>query len=102
MPEYQHNEEIKKFHDFALVDNALVELGVSNEGRIKIYKILGAILHLGNVTFEKNSCQEGCQITFSTRNHFIYAAQLLEIEQEILEEYLLKRKMEVRGSDPIL
>lgn len=85
-----------------MIDKALINIGVSNEERIKIYKTLAAILHLGNIDFEENSLSEGCQIAASTKNHFTYATQLLGIEQEILEEYLLKRRMEFTKFEPIL
>lgn len=88
------------------MDKALIDVGVANEERINIYKILAAILHLGNVIFEENpsiaGCQTRCRITNSSRNHCFYAAQLLGIEQELLEMCLLTRKMEVAGSDPIV
>lgn len=95
------NEEIEKFHDFESVDNAMVQLGVRDEERVKIYEILAAILHLGNVSFEENNCLEGCKIASNTKNHLIHATKLLRIQQGTLEKYLLKRKIQV-GSDPIL
>lgn len=69
---------------------------------MKIYKILAAILHLGNVIFEDNLLVDGCKIADRTAVHFRYAAQLLEIEQKQLEMSLLTRKMEINGADPIV
>lgn len=87
--------------DFLAVDKALIEVGVTNEERIRIYKILAAILHIGNVTFEENPVIAGCQIADSS-NHSSYAAQLLGIEPRTLEDSLLTRKIYVTGSDPIM
>lgn len=102
MPSYGHNDDLNCFQDFVAVDNAMIDVGVSNEERIKIYQTLAAILHLGNVIFEENFSLGRCQIAESSRIHFDYAAQLLEIDQEILEISLLTRKMEVTRSDPIM
>lgn len=102
MTDYRQDVDFSTFQDFGAVDKALIDVGVTNEERIKIYKILAAILHLGNVIFEENPLVEGCQITNSSIDHFCYAAQLLEIEQKNLEVSLLTRKMEINGSDPIV
>lgn len=90
------------FQVFGSVDTALTNVGVSNEEKVKVYKILAAILHLGNVIFEENPSMDGCQISDSTANHFFYAAQLLGIEKKNLEKSLLTRKMEINKSDPIV
>lgn len=102
MSEYGHNDNLNSFQDFIAVDKALIDIGVSSNERLKIYKTLAAILHLGNVAFEENPSLEGCQIVDITRKHIEYAAEFLNIEQNILETSLLTRKMEVKGSDPIV
>lgn len=91
-----------KSRDLALIDKALIDVGVSVEERVRMYKTLAAIIHLGCLNFEEDPSIEGCQIATATRIHFMYAAQLLGIEQRVFEEYLLKKKMEVKGSEPIL
>lgn len=96
------NVDLSNFQKFGEVDKALADVGVTSETRMKIYKILAAILHLGNVSFEENSLVEGCQIADSTANHFCYAAQLLEVEQIHLKTSLLTRKMAINGSEPIV
>lgn len=102
MSNYRHNDDLTNFQNFEAVDKALFDIGVSNGERMKIYKSLAAILHLGNVIFEDNVLLNECQIADHTANHFRYAAQLLEIEQKHLEMSLLTRKMEINGSDPIV
>lgn len=69
---------------------------------MKIFKVLAAILHLGNINFDSDLTTGRCQIVHNTKNHFCYAAQLSEIEQKIVETSLLTRKIEVQGSDPIM
>lgn len=96
------SDDLDNFHDFTTIDKALIEIGMGNEERIKIYKILAAILHLGNVIFVENPLTGGCQIADSTQKHFYYAAQLLNMDSKTLEINLLTRKMEVTGCEPIV
>lgn len=91
-----------KSQDLALIDKALIDIGVPVEERVRMYRTLAAIIHLGCLNFEEDPSIEGCKIAAATRIHFIHAAQLLGIEKRVFEEYLLKKKMEVRGSEPIL
>lgn len=102
LSDYRQNDDSSNFQDFGAVDKALIDIGVNNVEGIAIYKILAAILHLGNVIFEENPLVDGCKIADSTANHSRYAAQLLGIEQKNLEMSLLTRKMEINGSDPIV
>lgn len=102
LSEYHQNADSNTFQEFGAINKALIDVELTAEARIKIYKILAAILHLGNVTFEENPSVDGSQIAESTANHFRYAAQLLGIQQRSLEISLLTRKMEITGSDPIV
>lgn len=76
-------------------------VGISSEKRTNIYKILGAILHLGNVNLEVNNTTEKCQISNLSRHHFEYAARLLNIDQQLLERTIFTRRIEINGRDPI-
>lgn len=80
----------------------MTDVGMSNKEWIKLYKILAAILHLGNVILEENPSGEGCVIVDGTRSHLKYAAHLLDIEEETLKTSLLTRTMELKGSNPIV
>lgn len=68
---------------------------------MRIYKILAAILHLGNVDFEGSSMEEELKVSINTKNHFEYASQLLNVEPKLLERSLLMREIEVDGFDTI-
>lgn len=87
LPNYQRN-------DFEAVDRALSSIGVSSDERMRVYRILAAILHLGNIIFEETSNGK-CRIVADTRIHFENVARLLEIDVEILESALLTRKIEI-------
>lgn len=92
----------KKFQDFAAVDRALSNVGVSSEDKLQIYEILAGILHLGNVIFEEDTTSGKCKVADRTKNHIKYAAELLRIDQQVLEASLLTRDLEVNGSDSIM
>lgn len=87
--------------DFSTLDRHMANVGISTEDRLKIYKILGAILHLGNVRLEVDNTTEKVQISDLSRSHFEYAAQLLNIDQRLLEMAILTRRIEINGCSPI-
>lgn len=62
-----------------------------------IFKIIAAVLHLGNVRFEKES-EEQCRLAESSRGSLNKAAQLLALEARELEKALTSRTIDVRGS----
>lgn len=95
-------DDFSSSQDFVSINKALFEIGMTKEEKTNIYKILAAILHLGNVVFVDNPLTEVCQIADSTKTHFSCAAKLLNIATETLEKSLLTRKMELKGSDPIM
>lgn len=87
--------------DFALIEEKLADAGISLEQRIDIYKIIAAILHLGNIFFEENVDTGNSQISESSKFHLKHAANLLTLKEDTLESLLLARTMEVSGSDTI-
>lgn len=84
------------------MDKALERIGISHNERHRIYKILAAILHLGNVEIEDEIGSDKCKISEQSRKHLKCAAILLDIEQEVLEIVLLTRSIDVKGSEPIM
>lgn len=83
------------------IDGALNDVGISHADRMRIYKTLAAILHLGNVIIEEDILSEKCKISQLSKNHLEHAADLLNIDQQILETALLTRSIEVAGTDQI-
>lgn len=87
---------------FEIVDVALTCAGISDKQKLEIYKILAAILHLGNVFLEENISTGKCQISELTKIHFESAAHLLNIEQRLLETALLTHTIEPKSFDKIM
>lgn len=90
------------FMRFEEVDKLLAGMDISSEERMKIYSVLAAILHLGNVIIEENVSEDKCVISNLSVGHFENAARLLNIDQHTLETALLTRTIEVNGLDPIM
>lgn len=85
-----------------MVDRTLAIAGIPDEKRKQIYKVLAAVLHIGNVVIEENVKSGKCQISEPSRIHFEHAAHILNIEQQFLETTLLTHTIEVNGSEQIM
>lgn len=85
-----------------VLDRALSSVAISREMRIHIYKVLSAILHLGNVVFEENRLSGKCQISQPSKFHFECTANLLNMSYTTLQTALLTRTIEINGSDQIM
>lgn len=64
--------------------------------RFNIYKMMSAILHLGNIDFE--GTDSGVQIGVSTKHHVTIGSKLLNTSSDDLERAILCRSIEVAGS----
>lgn len=95
---YNHSKNVVKFE---AVDKSLHNVGLSKNDRMRIFKILAAILHLGNIELEENTDGK-CQISDSSTGHFENAARLLEIDQKRLRAALFTRIITVGDSNPIM
>lgn len=87
-------------HNFVKLDSALDGLGPHiSKIRPSIYAILAAILHLGNVNFNKND-QGYAQINKDddSNESIQYASDQLKIESSHLERVLLQRTITVSSN----
>lgn len=97
-------EEPKKYasqndtRDFAKVDQIFGSLQFAEDKKITIYKILAAILHLGNIEFGNNGPDDEIHIIEATEHHIRIAADLLNVPANELENALLYHIMHVHGS----
>ncbi len=80
---------------FQQVASALEELGLSKDIVLSIWKILGAILELGNLNFFDIDVPSGIasQISEDTSKHATIASSLLEVPLSQLTTILLTRQM---------
>lgn len=76
---------------FNSMDKSLSHFGHSKEARNAIYKIIAAILHLGNVSIqEKEDSNEG-EIRKESKCSLEYAARLMQVKTDQLKQVLLTR-----------
>lgn len=97
---FQYATEGAKFNEnnsaysFSELDHALSGMGYSNEGKQKIFKLVAAILHLGNISFQEKVDKSGtCQITDDSKCYLQNAADLIEITTDTLEKALISRNL---------
>lgn len=81
------------FHNFTMMNGALESIGLSQKEIMEIYKILAAILHIGNIHFEEESETGKLGISNHTRIHLDYACQLINVATNMLESSLLMRSI---------
>lgn len=91
----------KRFHNFAKLNGALKNIGLNQNETKEIYKVLAAILHIGNIIFEEKSTTGELGISDGTRIHLDYACQLLNVLPKTLETSFLMRGIEINGSDAV-
>ncbi|KAK9892692.1 hypothetical protein WA026_021547 [Henosepilachna vigintioctopunctata] len=92
-------EGVDDYQKYQEMVEALKMLGFSEEKKYGVFKILAAILHLGNIMFEETiikmeNCEdtEGCSIAKDDK-HIELVSNLLEINSEELRKWLCTRKI---------
>ena len=84
--------------DFRATDSALARFGVNDTDRIAMYKIVAAVLHLGNIQFEDNPDDNrgGCRVRVDgpARTALDRAAALLGLDPDELRQCMLSRVMQ--------
>lgn len=63
-------------------------LGFTEEQKTVTYKILSAILNIGNIQFEERGIDEGCSVNTESRGFLCTAAAMLNFKETELEEAL--------------
>ncbi|KAG0695254.1 Myosin-IB [Chionoecetes opilio] len=89
-----HVDSISDSGDFEAVQHALATLNFTDEEKESIWGILGAILHLGNVSF-KGDDDGLAKVVDET--HVNYCSKLLGCESQELLNALTHRTIEARG-----
>lgn len=87
-------ESINDKKDFKGVCDAFIDIGLDRETQDSLWKILGAVLHLGNVTFKKTG-PDACELDSMTT--VLSAATCLGTDEESLVDVLTSRTIATRG-----
>ncbi|KAK9083352.1 hypothetical protein Scep_029823 [Stephania cephalantha] len=84
-------------HDYLATRHAMDVVGISQEEQDAIFRVVAAILHLGNIEFEKEEVSEHAVIKDDqARFHLQMTAELLMCDPQALEDALCKRVMITR------
>uniref|UniRef100_T1DK53 MYO5B variant protein n=1 Tax=Crotalus horridus TaxID=35024 RepID=T1DK53_CROHD len=85
-------EGVDDAEDFEKTRQAFALLGVKESYQVTIFKILAAILHLGNVDFRSERDGDSCSIT-NQDEHLHHFCRLLGVEHSQMEHWLCHRKL---------
>lgn len=88
---------VDDLQDFKATDSALTNFGLSSEEKVNIYKIVAAVLHLGNVSFEDSpeDSKGGCRVkTGDATESLNMTASLIGLDPKELNQCLLSRIMQ--------
>ncbi|KAJ8528761.1 hypothetical protein ON010_g14568 [Phytophthora cinnamomi] len=108
---FQRNDGVRDDKQFQLVLQSMKVLGFTDVEQGAIWKILSALLHLGNVLFVSSSEDEGeedtasapCQLataspsSLTVQQHLDVVSKLFAVDQEELVPALTTRKISVGG-----
>lgn len=96
LPKQSEIEKCRFVSAFDRTDQILISLGMTEMERFTTYKMMSAILHLGNIDFEDTD--SGVHVIESTKEHVTIASTLLNISSDDLEKSILCRSIQVPGS----
>lgn len=75
----------------------LSKIGLSNEDSHKVLEMVAAVLHFGNIEFEKDSDSEHAKMTEGCADSFQTACTLFGLEKEKVSEAMLTKLLTVGG-----
>ncbi|EDO36037.1 predicted protein [Nematostella vectensis] len=86
--------------DFKRMDASMDNVGFSKEEKSNIYRVVAAVLHLGNIIFEDiDDTHGGCQVSSKCSDEVNITAKLLGVSPEELQQALTTRLMSAGGAD---
>jgi len=74
---------------------AFGRLGLPEAERLELYKLVAAVLHLGNIAFEDNpeDSKGGCRVQDRSERPLATAASLLGVDPEELRQAMISKVM---------
>lgn len=70
-------------------------IGFSELQRLKVYSIVAAVLHLGNIQFKNAEKYDGAEIIDSSEKSLQTASKLLAVDAIILKQIVLERIIKI-------
>lgn len=87
-------------HSFDIIDKSLNTIGMTMEARCVIYKLLAAVLNIGNIQILEETDKNGdLSVSDGSKKYLDNVATLLNLETSEFENSLLKRTINVAGTE---
>jgi len=83
-------------HDFQEMCKAMRHVGVSKEDQKNIFRLVAAVLHIGNINFKAKSGGESCSVSSSSSKEVEKAAKLLHVRPKDLQRAITHRTISSR------
>lgn len=98
--ESPHIQDINDADVFLKTRSAFTELGINEDDQMKMFGVVSAILHLGNILLEPGEDESTCNV--SKKNlHFDIVCDLLSLNKEEMQLWLCNRQIS-SGSERII
>lgn len=95
----QSHGENAAANSFETMEKSLLSLGFSANAKKTIYKLIAAILHLGNIHIEKRSVDEMIEIRGDSVSSLEQAAGLMNTSADYLKDSLLTKRIKIGSED---
>lgn len=82
---------------FNKIDDCFSTFGLDINKRRQVYKIIAAILHLGNISFEE-STDNTCEISKDSHTSCRNAAELLSLDAKDLQSMLINNSIDIKDT----
>jgi myosin V len=99
--EYTRHDDISDFDNFVRLKNAMTKMNLSEFEQEDIFKVLIAVLHIGNICFRESETtgDEGAIFSDTSSDHVRCVCAFTGIEEEDLLRAMTKRTIIVAGSE---
>lgn len=87
--------------NFNKADVELSGLGLSNDQKFHIYRVVALVYHLANIHFEDIEEEEGCKLTPSSSKFFKAAALIIGIQEDDLDTFFTTLNLQISAADAI-
>jgi len=87
---------------FEHVSHSMEVIGITEEMRSDLWRVLSGILHLGNTAIVEADTVEGLKASIEEKRHAALAANMLGVPTEALIELLTLRRTIIRGQEIVI
>lgn len=92
-------DDVDDAKEFAEMMDAMTKLGFNNEEMRNCFRMVAAVLHLGNIEFVRGDAARTESSRIADMEICKIAASMLEIDPEMLQLAMTSRLMEIRGQE---